>query len=379
MRIGFVSTYPPIECGIATYMQYLSESLREKHADVYVVSHMGGEGHQVFPCFDYEDGDLAEKAFSMMSRFTPDVVHIQHEFGLYGKHSGVAVIPLILQFRLVGIPVVTTLHTVYPQIQADHQIIFQSIFLNSDRVIIHEPYQERSLRKNLREDLTRKICVIPHGAREVETIPDAKKRLGLPTDKKVVLMIGYIRPSKNFELVVDIFPEILEKFPNAILVIGGKIRGTENIDYRNMLFNKIAQSPQTDQIYLIRGQLPQHIFDTIISSADVVVLPYKIASQSGILAHCLAFGKPIVTSSSEAMRQILDESEAGLTCLNSSEFIENIVRVLSDDQLSQKLSLNAKKYVKDVTSWSRVADQHLDIYKALLDMPKIKSHVIMVE
>jgi hypothetical protein len=104
MRVGFISTYPPIECGIATYTLYLTEALRQKQTDLYIASHMGGAGPQVFPCFDYEDGDLADKAFSMMIRFTPDIVHIQHEFGLFGKNYGVAVVPLIVQFRLVGIP-----------------------------------------------------------------------------------------------------------------------------------------------------------------------------------------------------------------------------------------------------------------------------------
>ena len=379
MRLGIISTYPPIECGIATYSQYLTEALRKSQADVYVVSHMGGAGPKVFPCFDYEDGDLAEKAFSMMVRLTPDVVHIQHEFGLFGKHLGIAVISLIMKFRLVGIPVVTTLHTVYSEIPQNHQIIFEAIFSNSDRVIVHEPYQEQSLRSGLREELAGKICVIPHGAREMEVVPDAKERLGLPLNKKIILIIGYIRPSKNFELVIDIFPEILRHFPDAVLVIAGKVRGSEHIEYRNMLFHKIAHSPVSDQIYRIRGQLPQHVFDTIISAADVVALPYKISSQSGILAHCLALGKPIVTSKTEAMEQALEASGNGMVCSDHAQFIENIVRILVDDQLSRKLSQNAEKYVREVVSWSRVAEQHLNIYKAVMDMPNVESNIIMVE
>ena len=339
---------------------------------------MGGAGPQVFPCFDYEDADLAEKAFSMMVRFTPDVVHIQHEFGLFGRHLGIAVIPLIMQFRLIGIPIVTTLHTVYSEIPENHQLIFQSIFLNSDRVVVHESYQQRSLQKVLSEELASKICIIPHGAREVTALPDAKESLGLPVDKKIILIIGYFRPSKNFELVIDIFPEILKQFPEAILVVAGKNRGREHLDYRNMLFNKIAQSPETEYIYLIRGQLPQHVFDTILSAADVVVLPYRNVSQSGILAHCLAFGKPIITSSSEAIKETIERSETGLVCRNDSEFIENTVRILSDDKWSQHLSQNARKYVNEVISWSRVAGQHLELYKLLVDIPKI-NHLILVD
>jgi len=238
MRIGFISSYPPIECGVATYTQYLTDALRKKDIDVYVVSHIGGAGYQVFPSFDYEDGDLAEKAFSTMMRFTPDVVHIQHEFSLYGKHMGVAVIPLILEFQLIGIPVITTLHTVYPEMGREHMLIIRSIIMNSDYVIVHEDYQIKSLEKALSSDFCKKVCVIPHGAREIDPIPNAKESLGLPKDKKVILMIGYIRPSKNFELIVDLFPRILKLYPDAILVIAGKTRGQEYIEYRNRLLKK---------------------------------------------------------------------------------------------------------------------------------------------
>lgn len=379
MRVGFVSTYPPIECGIATYTQYLTEALRKKHTDVYIVSHVGGSGTQVFPTFDYEDGDIAEKAYSMMIRFTPDIVHIQHEFGLFGKYMGVSVVPLIIQFRLIGIPVITTLHTIYKEIPREHQIIIKAIFANSNRVVVHESYQKKSLEKILDREQIEKIAVIPHGAREVAPIPDAKAKLGLPTDKKVILIIGYFRPSKNFELVVDIFPEILEKVPDAILVVAGKIRGSEHIEYRNMLFNKIEGSPSREHIYLIRGQLPQHVFDTILSAADVVVLPYKISSQSGILAHCLAFGKPIVTSSTEAMKLAIDKSGTGLISEDRADFINNIARILSDEKLATKMSENARKYVKEKISWSRIADKHIEIYQNHMDIPKLHTGIILVE
>ncbi len=379
MRLGFISTYPPIECGIATYTKYLTTALRKKHVDVNIISHLGANGQKVFPIIDYEDEDLAEKGYSVMMRLTPDIVHIQHEFGLYGKNSGVSVIPLIINFRLSGIPVVTTLHTIYPEISEKQKIIYRSILLNSNQVIVHEDYQKRSLARVLGQEWVGKIRVVPHGAREIEPVPDAKRRLELPTDKKIILLIGYFRPSKNYELIIEVMPKILERYPEAILVLAGKIRGTEHIEYRKMLFELIERSPAKEYIYVIRGQLPQHIFDTILSASDIVALPYKITSQSGIMAHCLAFGRPVVTSGGEAMENLINESRAGLICSDADSYVENIVKILSDPDLSKQFSENARRYVKKYISWSKIADQHLKIYSEIVDRPDIKTHVINVE
>ncbi|MBW2594821.1 MAG: glycosyltransferase [Deltaproteobacteria bacterium] len=233
MRIGFISTYPPIECGIATYTQYLTDALRNKKMDIYVVSHRGGSGKNVFTAFDYEDGDLAEKAFSMMTRLTPDIVHIQHEFGLFGKHYGVSVIPLILKFRLAGIPVVTTLHTVYDKISYEHLVIMNSIIENSDAVIVHETYQLEALKRHIKEKSSLdKIHVVPHGSREIKPIDNAKARLGIHDNTKVVLMLGYFRPTKGFERIIRLWSRIVEKHKtnDILLMVAGKTRGVEYRD-----------------------------------------------------------------------------------------------------------------------------------------------------
>jgi len=379
MRIGFISTYPPIECGIATYSKFLTDALRDLRQDVYVVSHFGGSGPQVFPVFDYEDNDLAEKAFSTMMRFSPDLVHIQHEFGLFGKHYGLQVVPLITLFKMNRVPVVTTLHTVYYEMKEEQNIVLSNILHNSSAVIVHEGYQKDYLLKNFPATNPDLIHVIEHGAREVAPVPNAKARIGLPTDKKVVLMIGYFRPSKNFELIVDLFPEIVKRVPDAILVLAGKVRGYEYRDYRTMLFKKIENSPVKDRIFVIRGQLEQEVFDTILSAADVVVLPYKINSQSGILAHSLAFGKPLVVSNSGSMQHIMKRAECGLVSNSEKDYIQNITTILNDESLARKFSGNALKYVREVISWKKVAERHLKIYQNLSKDPLLEERTIWIE
>ena len=379
MRVTFISTYPPTECGIATYTSYLTEALKSKNIDTYIVCHAGGAGSQVFSAFDYDDKDLAYKAFSMAVRFTPDIVHIQHEFGLFGPYYGLSAIPLILLFRLHEIPVVVTLHTVYSDIPPSHRVIYESIIIHSNKIIVHEEYQRDTLTKHFGDVAKNKIAVIPHGARIVEPVPNAKKKLGLPEDKKIILVIGYFRPSKNFELAIDILPHVLEKYPKAILVFAGKVRGHEHREYRNMLFNRIASSPVRDSIYLIRGQLPQNVFDTILSAADVVMLPYRITSQSGILAHCLAFGKPVITSNTEAMRLTMQKSKSGIVCNSKSDFIKGLVKILSDENYAKTLGKNAIKYVKEKISWPRIAQMHIDLYDQMSEQIPVKTHVITVD
>jgi hypothetical protein len=58
MRIGIISTFPLIECGIGTYTSYLVEKLRKLHIEVYIVSQIGAGGEKVYPAFNATDGDL---------------------------------------------------------------------------------------------------------------------------------------------------------------------------------------------------------------------------------------------------------------------------------------------------------------------------------
>ncbi|NOY46469.1 MAG: glycosyltransferase [Deltaproteobacteria bacterium] len=379
MRVGVISTYPPIECGVATYTQYLTEALRASSVDVYVVGHLGSSGPRVFPVFDYEDEDLPERAFSAMMRLTPDVVHVQHEFGMYGRHHGVNAVPLLLRFRLLGVPLVVTLHTVYARIDPPHRILLENILTNADAAIVHEPYQRDALHREFGGRFDGKIRVIPHGARLVDPDPDARRRLGLPEDRPIVLMIGYFRPSKRFERIVDLFPRVVERVPDALLVVAGKIRGQEFLEYRDMLFERIRSSPVRDQIVLIRGQLAQETFDRILSAADVVALPYEINAQSGVLAHCLAFGRPVVTSDTESMRRALADSGAGLVCANDDEFVEAISRLLGDPALRERCGEAARRHVRERIAWPLVAARHLDLYRRLVGYEAIEPNVLVVD
>ncbi len=365
MRIGVVSTYPPIQCGIGTYTKYLTDRLIDLEQKLYIVSQFGGRGERVYPAFDAQDPDLAEKVFRMMVKFPPDIVHIQHEFMLFGKDEGVSCIPLVHRFKIAGIPVVITLHSVYEEFTRERKIVLDALIRGADRVIVHEEYQKESILKKIGQ--FDNIRVIPHGARELKPVPDAKKKIGLDEDIKMVLLCGYIRPTKGMDTVIKIFPQIAKGVEKVMLVVASKIRQNHHREYRDKLFQMIENSPAFQKIYVMKGPIPQETFDTIMSAADVIPLPYRKGAQSGIFAHCLAFGAPVVVSSDvRSLREAVTSVNCGLVAKSDEEFAKCIIKLLRDDSLRSELSRNAREYVRKTVSWKLVAKRTLEVYQELI-------------
>ncbi len=373
MRIGFVSTYPPIECGIGTYTQNLRRALKNRPNETFVVSQFGAQGEGVFPVYQPDSATLAADVFYTSTRMTPDVMHIQHEYGLFGSQKGAAVCELILRYRLVDIPVVTTLHTVYTELASDEQIVLRQILAESDAVIVHEEFQRETLERYFGQSSN--IHVIEHGIREIEPIPDAKEKLDLD-GKKVIMLCGYFRPSKGFHHILEFFPQICQADPDAWLVVAGKVRGIESRDYQHDLFTKLSESPVVNRIVFLRGQFPQHTFDTILSAADCVVLPYEKGSQSGMLAQCFALRRPVVVSGLPAFRAIIERSGGGLVCEDNEQYVSSILRVLNDESLHRRLRQNIDRYVKERAGWSHIARKHIDVYHQVIKVPYGKARYV---
>ncbi len=375
MRIGIISTFPPIECGIGAYTSYLVEKLRKLNNEVYIVSQLGAEGDKVYPVFNATDGDLAEKAFETMIKFTPDVVHIQHEYGLFGKDMGVSIIPLLYKLKFAGIPVVVTLHSVYEDFAEKEALITDAILRIAQAVIVHHDFQKESLRANIRKE--GKVYVIPHGAREVAPIPGAKRKLKLE-GKKPILLPGYFRPTKEYDRIIKIFPDIVKQVPEACLVVAGKTRLQEYRDYRDYIFQLVEQSPVRERILVLRGQFPQRTFDTIICASDVVPIPYQKGAQSGIMAHCLSFGKPIVASPLKAFVDTIEKAKAGLIAERDEDFKAAIVKILKDEKLARDFSENALGFVKNHVSWRRIAKETVKVYHEIVVTPYGRARYVEV-
>ena len=364
MRVCYVSTYPPIECGIASYTKYLAEAVQKLDQEVIIVSQEGAKGDNVFPAYSPIDNDIATKLFHITSKLTPDVINIQHDYNLYGSDSGVQLLDFLYRCKIAQIPTVTTLHTLYEDMDRTQQIILESITSTSSAVIVHEPYQKETLANHFPKTRD-KYFVIPHGVREVTKVKDAKKILGLE-GKKVILLTGYFRPSKGFHRIVKIFPEIARELDDVVLLVTGKMRGLEFGEYRRYFYNLINSSPAIDKIMVLSGQFPQHTFDTIMSAADVLALPYEIGAQSGILAQSTAFNVPSVMSKLKSFVQWNNSVKGGMIAETDEEYKESIIKILSDDNYRNELKNNLKLN-KTPLLWHEIAGNHLEVYGKIVE------------
>ena len=374
MRICYISTYPPTECGIATYTQFLSDAMKSLEKEVVIVSQDGAKGDNVFPTFSPQDHNIAMKMFEVTSKLTPDVVHIEHEYGLFGSGRGVQIVDFLIRCRLYNLPVVMTLHTVYDKLDVYEKMMLENFILNCSAIIVHEKYQKQVLVEHFGS--ADKIHVIPHGIRECKRYPNAKKLLGIE-NKKVALLIGYFRPTKRFDRIVKIFPKVVERNKDALLLIAGKVRGVDFPEYQNDFFEEINNSPVRDNILVLRGQFPQHTFDIIMSAADLIAMPYTVGSQSGILAQSSAFYLPAVTSDLLSFEKWNEEIQGGLTAHNDDEYVDHICKILSDDDYAKQLENNIIENTKSY-KWPELAKKHILVYESVIKVPYGKARYFYI-
>lgn len=365
MRIGYLSSYPPLECGIATYTNYLRTAMSPRSADTFVVAPIGSEGPDVIPVYQNGSGAFAPDVYNVLMQRTPDIVHVQHEYGLFGPNRGMEIIDLVFRLRLIRVPVVITLHTVYESLSEEEEFMLGHLLAECAAVIVHEEFQRLTLERHLGPEIGKKIHVIDHGVREVQPIRDAKVQLDLE-GKKVVMMLGYFRPTKGFHKVVDFLPQVCAADDDVVFVLAGKTRNIEYGDYRHQLLDQLRTSPYADRIVMLQGQFAQPTFDTTLSAADVVVLPYDVGAQSGVLAQCLAFGRPIVTSKLRAFQNVTARSGAGVSC-EEDQYGEQILRILQEPDVADRFTTNAQRYVRYRAGWSIVAERHESLYQDVLE------------
>lgn len=167
--------------------------------------------------------------------------------------------------------------------------------------------------------------------------------------KQTIGFIGRIEPYKGLDLLVDAFLQ-LEKEYRLIIAGSGKI---EDNTYEKIKSN--------DRIVLINRYINDDEFTGLISKMDFVVLPYKRASQSGVIPLVFAHRKPVIATNVGALKEQVPEGTGIICDTSSTSIVQAIHKLYSNPELINEYGSKAKIYAESELTWERSADKILNI------------------
>lgn len=181
----------------------------------------------------------------------------------------------------------------------------------------------------------------------------ALQRLNLPADKKYLLFFGFIRKYKGLDLLLEALADPRLKDQDVRLIIAGEYYGDKE-RYEQIIQEKNLQ----DRVHLFTDFIPNDEVPLYFSAADVVVLPYRSATQSGITQVAYYFERPMIATRVGGLPEAVPEGKTGLLCEpEPASIADAIARFLEPGSLpdvAAHLQAEKEKY-----SWRSFATQLL--------------------
>src|SRR6478609_1287307 len=224
-KIAFVGDYLPRKCGIATFTHDMHASLAARYPDaecfvVPVNDRPEGYDYPSEVRFEISEQDLESylRAADFLNFANTDVVCLQHEYGIFGGAAGSHILGLLRDLRM---PVVTTLHTVLREPDADQRRVLMQLADLSARVVVMTG-RARTLLREVYGVPEAKIDLIAHGIPDTPFVePELYKEQFGVEGRPVALTFGLLSPNKGIEHMLRAVPKILEGFPDFVYIVLG--------------------------------------------------------------------------------------------------------------------------------------------------------------
>ena len=367
-RIGFVSTYPPVHCGVGEYTRMLISGLKRVSPGIDVVVFQVREskryvdrelGVRVIPSFDRGSSDYSSLLEALEEVGGVDVIHVQHEYGIFGRTT--AILDSLEEAKRRGLAslAIVTMHTT-DRIGPRQSLEFQSQLNRVDAVVVHSVLQEFELQAQGIEPY--KVWRIPHGTLINPYLDNPRHlllgRLGLEDDVIdgfLLVTPGFIRRDKGLDILMSAVKHLKRRV--RVLVAG------EKSDAGLTLY-------ETGELVVLERYLSSEEILMLAALADAIVLPYKDRpgkySVSGILHLSMGSLKPIIGTRVPRLIELYQYAPRLTVPPRAPLLLSERINWLMDNyDLAVAYSSNLLAYAAR-TQWPRIARRHIDLYKMLL-------------
>lgn len=215
--------------------------------------------------------------------------------------------------------------------------------------------------KSFRKDLPLGFCPHPIFDNYGEKLPMdiAKQKLGLNLNSGYLLFFGFIRDYKGLDLLLQAFAdERLRKFQVKLLVAGEYYSSPEP-------YLKLIQDKNLSEFVELRTDfIPDHEVNLYFSAADMVVQPYKTATQSGVTQIGYHFEKPMLVTNVGGLSEIIPDGKVGYVVEPDIKSIADALVDFYENGRSELFSNNVIEEKKRF-SWSNLVDTFLSVYEQI--------------
>ena len=308
---GFLSTYPPTQCGLATFNAALATHLNAGSGGGGVVRLLAGHTELDDIAGGLEIDRSAPRVVHTWLTDTPggwtasanalnrfDVAIVQHEYGIYPGDAGDEVLPLL---RALKVPTIVVLHTVLSSPDPLQRAVLERIVAAADAVVTMTDTARQRMVGGYRVD-PRKISVIPHGAASHTGGPRDQR------DRPHLLTWGLLGPGKGIEWALRALAHLRtlpaggSGDPMPVYTVAGrthpKVLEQHGDVYRESLKKLATELGVAEMVAWEDVYLDQASLSRLIRSADLVLLPYDSTEQvtSGVLIEAVGAGVPVVAT-----------------------------------------------------------------------------------
>ncbi len=378
MRIAYVSTCRPRECGLATFNENLVQALDQyipfSESGSFMVALNDSDDKELYSYDDRVKFIISQErladyqsAASFINRSGVDMCCIQHEFGIYGGRSGAYLLALA---RTLQIPYTIILHTVLERPDPFQLSITRKLSDRAAKVVVMSKKAVQLLRDayGISAD---KIKRIPHGVPDFEK-PDTKtvkQHLGYPMGK-TLLTFGLIGPSKGLETVIRALPAIRAQHPDIKYVVLGKthpgVLKHSGEDYRDRLKQLATRLGVADHLVFVSKFVDEQDLHAYLSACDIYLTPYPNEAQitSGTLSYAVGAGAAVVSTPYWHANELLRGNRGKLFGFNDDRQLSAVVNQLLENPAElAKLKQNAFKHGLSLR-WPRIGAQYAQLFEA---------------
>ncbi len=397
-QIVFLSTFPPRECGIASFTQDLANSFNDlfaPHIESKVVAMNVDEvsGNNYPNKVIYTISQNRRDQYRAIARQLNDlpqvkIVSIQHEFGIFGGDWGEYVLEFAEELTK---PLIITFHTVLPKPKKKMLLLVRALGVRAEKVTVMTKRSKHILEK-IYGIPAEKIAVIPHGIHSGTFIATktAKATLGL-SQYKTLSSFGLLGRGKGLEYAIEALPKIAAKYPNVRLLILGAthpvVLRQSGEEYRNFLKQKVSALGMNEYVRFYDKYLSLRELLMFLRATDIYLAVSQNPDQavSGTLSYALGAGRPVIaTAFAQAQEDITHDVGRLVNFKESKGIMKATLELLDHEELRVAMGRSAYFKTRPMV-WPNVVIAYMKLFSALAPelraeakhLPKIKlGHIV---